>query len=68
MEPQKAYCYYCGVPLTEVEKVMASFTPGYQCRHCWNRLRVVTDPGWPLPKTGAKTAQQTYRANKRSAA
>ncbi len=68
MEQKSAYCYYCGVTLTEMEQVMAWFTSGYQCRHCWNRLRVTTDPGWPPPKTATKTAQQTYRFHKRSAA
>ncbi|MCL6565627.1 MAG: hypothetical protein K6U09_04305 [Acidobacteriia bacterium] len=67
MDQRRAYCYYCGVPLTEVEQVMASFTPGYQCRHCWNRMRVTADPGWPPPKTVPKIAQQPHRS-KRSAA
>lgn len=49
-----AYCYFCGTPLTTLEVVMAQFTPGYQCRHCWNRLRVVPGAGWPVARAASK--------------
>ncbi|MCL6481327.1 MAG: hypothetical protein K6U02_06335 [Firmicutes bacterium] len=68
MAHREAYCFYCGVPLSELEQVMAQFTPGYQCRHCWNRMRVTTDPGWPPARTVSKTTQRIYRSTKRSAA
>ncbi len=32
-------CPICGRPFSLVDAVLADNDVGYQCRHCWNRVR-----------------------------
>ncbi len=32
-------CPICGRPFSVVDTVLADNDVGYQCRHCWNRVR-----------------------------
>lgn len=46
------HCPICGHPFSPVDVVLSEHDVGYQCRHCWNRVRA-TGAGVPPYVQGA---------------